>query len=99
MRSVGDDEENERINNLIKPNPIINFETPTIRDIFERTLLAESRNHIMRSLNDDEEEGEFWHNSTKFGFRVFLKTLIQSFDLSQVWVGFWSVFSNNADTF
>ena len=39
-------------------------------------------------------------NQTQFGFKVLdLKTLIQVFDSSQVWGGFWSVFSINAETF
>ena len=58
MRSLGDDEEEERSNNLTQPNPIISFETPTIRNILERTLFAVSRNHKIRSINDVEEEGE-----------------------------------------
>ena len=96
MRSLGDDEEEERSNNLTQPNPIISFETPTIRNILERTLFAVSRNHKIRSINDVEEEGENLNSDktqTKFGFKVLdLKTLVQVFDSSQVWVEFWSVF-------
>ena len=45
------------------------------------------------NLNSDSTQ-------TKFGFIVLdLKTLIHVFDSSQVCVGFWSVFSTNAEAF